>query len=393
MRIYGTRTFFNSAVAGEHGMKIVFITNMCSHFVRPLFEILARRYEVKFYFTGGHEAYWYKRNELKSGDFKGTYLGGLLLSGNFKVTPGLFALPWLQCGAVVKTIDDRFALPVAFCAAKLFGKPFILWTGLWAHPQTPLHRRTFGLTKFIYRHADAIITYGEHVRRYLTDIGIDERKIFCAPHATDNTVYDRPVGEAEKIQLKQRWKITVDSKVILFVGRLEEGKGLEYLAEAMGRLKDKAAFVLVGTGSKETGLRDLCTQKGVCAVFVGHVDNEELYFYYAMADIFVLPSVTTSDFKEPWGMVINEAMNQGCAVVTTDAVGAAAGGLVEEGKTGFIVAEKNSARLAEALEHLLKDETMRRRMGQAGRAKIAAWTPQQQAEGFARAFAYVENDH
>jgi len=375
-------------------LKILFITNMCTHYVRPFFDILAERHDVEFYFTGGHEAYWHKSNELRSGNFKGTYLPGIFLFGTFRITPRLFFLRWWHYDVVVKTIDDRFALPLVFCAAKLFRKPFVLWTGLWAHPQTSVHRWTFGLTRFIYRRSDAIATYGEHVRRYLIALGIDERKVFCALHATDNAAYNRPVGIEEKARLKQHLGMTAGDQSVLYVGRLEEGKGVDYLIDALARLKRPGVMLLlVGTGSKEQDLRAMCLDKAVHVVFAGHVPNEQLYLYYAAADIFVLPSVTTLYFKEPWGMVINEAMNQGCAVVTTNAVGAAAGGLVEEGKTGFIVAEKNSAQLAEALERLLKDETLRRRMGQAGRLKIRDWTPRQQAEGFAQALEYVKSDN
>ena len=375
-------------------VKIIFITNMCTHYTRPLFEILAGRYDAGFYFTGGHEGYWHKQNELKPGNFRGRYLRGLLLPGHVKITPGLLCLPWRGCDAVIKTIDDRFALPLAFCAAKLFRKPFVLWTGLWAHPQTPVHRWTFALTRSIYRRADAIVTYGEHVRRYLMDIGIDGRKIFCAPHATDNAVYDRPVTDTQKAELKKRLGIAADERVILYVGRLEDGKGLDHLIEAAASFKRVGVtLLLVGTGSKETGLRAMCTNRGVRAVFAGHVPNEQLYVYYALADIFVLPSVTTADFKEPWGMVINEAMNQGCAVVTTDAVGAAAGGLVEDGKNGLIVQEKDSKALADAFERLLSDERLRRDMGTAGRAKISGWTPRQAAQGFVKALEYAQSHY
>ena len=100
-------------------LNILFITNMCTHYVRPLFEILAKQHEVGFYFTGGHEAYWHKQNVLKSGDFQGTYLSGIFLCGKIKITPRLFALPWKKCDVVIKTIDDRFALPMVFCAAKV----------------------------------------------------------------------------------------------------------------------------------------------------------------------------------------------------------------------------------------------------------------------------------
>src|SRR2546429_3880660 len=49
----------------------------------------------------------------------------------------------------------RFALPAAYLVARSKRVPFLLWTGLWSRVDTPLHRRIFALTRFLYRHADA----------------------------------------------------------------------------------------------------------------------------------------------------------------------------------------------------------------------------------------------
>ena len=85
------------------------------------------------------------------------------------------------------------------------------------------------------------------------------------------------------------------------------------------------------------------------AQFVGYVSPEEALTYYATADLFVLPSITMPTGKEPWGLVINEAMNQGLPVIATEAVGAAAGGLVQAGVNGFIVPERDSEAIAQAM--------------------------------------------
>ena len=77
--------------------------------------------------------------------------------------------------------------------------------------------------------------------------------------------------------------------------------------------------------------------------------------------------------KEPWGLVVNEAMNQGVPVVVTEAVGAAAGGLVQSGRNGFVVPERNSAALAQAIERILTDAKLRKEMSQNSRQIIAGW--------------------
>ena len=71
---------------------------------------------------------------------------------------------------------------------------------------------------------------------------------------------------------------------------------------------------------------------------LGFVPRDELPALYAAADALVLPSIRTATFLEPWGLVVNEAMHQGTPVIASDAVGAAAGGLVRDGRNGLVVA-------------------------------------------------------
>jgi glycosyltransferase involved in cell wall biosynthesis len=370
-------------------MNIVFVTNIRTHYVIRLFELLAAKYKMMFYFTGGYEAYWEKRNKLWSGNFPNCDLKGFFLAPGFKVTPGLFNLPFKKIDVFIKTVDDRFALLFIFLTAKLKKRPFILWTGIWDHPQTWLHRRTFCITMMIYRHADAIVVYGQHVEKYLETLGVDSKKIFIAPHSVDNERFNSRVSEMEKRDLKEQLGLS-EGRMILYVGRLEQCKGLDDLIEAVAGIRQiPFHLVFIGDGSARQRLEEKCQQQAIFYKFLNHIPNKELYRYYAIADIFVLPSVTTKHFKEPWGLVVNEAMNQGCPVVATDAVGAAAGGLVEDGSNGYIVPEKNSCALKEAIEKLLKDDDLRIVMSQNAKEKIKRWTPEQTVTGFVQAIDFV----
>jgi glycosyltransferase involved in cell wall biosynthesis len=106
---------------------------------------------------------------------------------------------------------------------------------------------------------------------------------------------------------------------------------------------------------------------------------------YAGSDVVVVPSVPTRDFLEPWGLVVNEAFHQGVPVIATDAVGAAAGGLVQHERTGLIVPAGDPGALRDALGRLRADPALRRRLGSAGRDAMAAYTPAKWAEGMSRA--------
>ncbi len=369
--------------------KIVFVTNICPHYATRLFELLARKYDINFYFTGGHESYWEKKNKLCLGEFKGQYLGGVFLWPGFKITFKLFALFGQGMGVVIKTIDDKFALPLVFLIARIRRKPFILWTGLWHHPETLVHKISRFFTKAIYHYSDAIIVYGEHIKEYLTSLGVSREKIFIAPHAVNNDLFNRDVPVEGKQRLKSEIGLP-QGKVILYVGRLEKCKGLEYLIEALKGIRgDGFSMIFIGRGAMKDVFKEKCREYKLRHIFLGYIANEELYRYYAISDIFVLPSITTKNFKEPWGLVINEAMNQGCVVITTQAVGAARGGLVQDQETGLIVPEKDRDALQAAIETLLKDEVLLRTMGQAARERIKNWSQERMSEGFSRAINYV----
>ena len=292
----------------------------------------------------------------------------------------------------VKCINGRFALPITYIIARMKRKPFILWTGIWVRLQTPVQRLVFPLTRYIYRHSDAVVVYGEHVKRYLIDEGVSARKIFVASHATDNAFYAKPVQKSRKAALRLSLNASVDKKIILYLGRLEESKGVEFLLKAFVAVScSEAMLVIAGTGSLENSLRDLAHKLGIDARtrFCGYVPIEEAPLYYSQAWIFVLPSITTKTGKEPWGLVVNEAFNQGVPVVVTEAVGAAAGGLVKDGLNGFVVPERDSRALAKALDRLLASPDLHREFGARARQDVSSWNYVRNVEGYLQAIDYV----
>ena len=87
----------------------------------------------------------------------------------------------------------------------------------------------------------------------------------------------------------------------------------------------------------------------------------------------VIPSVSSTRWRESWGLVANEAMNCGLPVVSTDAVGAAAGGLVLNNRTGLIVPERDPSALAAALRLLIENRDERRCLGDAAKRHVLRW--------------------
>lgn len=148
-----------------------------------------------------------------------------------------------------------------------------------------------------------------------------------------------------------------DKKVILFVGRLAEKKGVTYLIEAMKQIDD-AILVIVGKGDLEDCLKEQAKEQGDKIRFIGAKTHSQLPEIYASADVFAAPSITASDGdKEGFGLVILEAMASGIPVVAS-----ASGGItdiIHNGENGLLSEEKNVSMIATALKRVLADDALR----------------------------------
>jgi phosphatidylinositol alpha-mannosyltransferase len=158
----------------------------------------------------------------------------------------------------------------------------------------------------------------------------------------------------------------VDNKInILFVGRIEERKGLIYLLEAYNLLKpiyDNIRLIIVGDGHLRQNCLNYARQNRIRDVhFEGVKNNEELKRYFETADIYCSPAI----FGESFGIVLLEGMAMGKPVC-----GFSNSGYKEllSGTKGeqFLAEPKNSVELAEKLETLIKDKNLRKEMGEWG---------------------------
>lgn len=287
--------------------------------------------------------------------------------------------------AVIAGLDGRVALPGAYAAARARRVPFVLWATIWAHPRTPAHALSYLPTRHLYRAADAVATYGPHVSRYVERLRGTDAGVVVAPQAVDVDHFAAPVPAPERAAARERAGGPGAELLVLFAGRLEREKGVEVLVEAWRRagLGPGARLALAGTGPLAPAVaRDLPEAR-----MLGRVGAAALPALYAAADMLVLPSIETRTFREPWGLVANEAMLQRTPVVASDLVGAVAGGLVRDGETGLSVAAGDAGALASALRVLAAAPDLRRTLGERARAAAEAYTPAAWAAGMGAALA------
>ena len=209
-----------------------------------------------------------------------------------------------------------------------------------------------------------------------------EEKITIIPPGVDTShFYPIPMDEArESIGLPN------DERILLFVGRIEPLKGLETLLRAIGLMRESGVqgqvphHLMVIGGDPDASGENLTTEmarlQGICkelglddlVLFLGKRGQDTLPYYYAAADVLIMPS-----HYESFGMVALEAMACGTPVVASQVGGLAF--LVVDGETGLVTPDGDPRALAERLTRLLTDEPLRERLGRqaAAYARQYSW--------------------
>jgi len=162
-----------------------------------------------------------------------------------------------------------------------------------------------------------------------------------------------------------------DEPVILAAGRLVEKKGFEYLLTAMRQMRHTTRLVIAGDGDLSNSLRQRASELGVASrvEFVGEADQPTMIRLYQSADVFALPSVHDSGGNvDGLPNVLLEAMSCGLAVVASRIGGVPQ--VVRDGENGIMVDEKSPEALAAALDPVLANADLRRRLGAAARRTI-----------------------
>jgi glycosyltransferase involved in cell wall biosynthesis len=157
---------------------------------------------------------------------------------------------------------------------------------------------------------------------------------------------------------------------VLFTGRLIERKGLEYLLRAIPSVLSRVAgtdFIISGDGDQRKKLETLCDELGLrdSVTFLGFVSKEQLAEEYAKCDIWVNPGIIDSwGDAEGLGIGSIEAYSYFKPVVASRVGGIA--DTIRDGETGYLVPEKDSPALADAISDLLSHPSKRERFGRAG---------------------------
>jgi glycosyltransferase involved in cell wall biosynthesis len=230
---------------------------------------------------------------------------------------------------------------------------------------------------YLRRCVDGFLAIGSANKDYYLHRGMRPDRIFPVPYAVDN-VWFAPRDPATRAQAKSELLSTLGiggpRNVVLFASKLTRRKRAADLVEAFSRLdlasiRPRPLLVVVGDGKERQALEARVAGSGQQddVRFLGFRNQSELPALYHAADLFVLPSDS-----EPWGLVVNEAMIAGCAVIASEEVGAAAD-LIKDGVNGYVFPAGDITALAGKLAAALSDPQWVAAASAASRSIASTW--------------------
>lgn len=319
-----------------------------------LFQLLSDRFEIKFFFQ--------EPADVKN-DFDSIYasgLGRIRIRGLGLMFVGFHDLCAMYSGVrwsdvfVSSFVWNSYSI-VGLVLCKLFNKRVVIWEEVnVVHPGLRFGIQ-HALIRLALKHIDAFFVCGESQNHFLISNGVAPEGIFVTneyPGHVYSDVQPRPVALPFKAH----------EKVILYLGRLVEVKGVKYLIEAFSVVEKQcndAALVIVGDGYLRKDLENLARQLGLHKIhFTGYIaDIRAKSYLFGRSCMVVVPSVITEKPSEggsyeAGAIVVLEALSAGRPVIGTDALGSSEV-FIKDGINGYIVPKRNVDALADKIVRLL----------------------------------------
>jgi len=258
----------------------------------------------------------------------------------------------------INLIHAHWVIPSGFIAIiikKIYNIPFVVT----AHGSDIFNfqgKIPTALKKIILLNANKITVISNTIKNEILSKFYSTLDITIIPMGVDSKLFN---SNNRDDSIKKKYNI--QGPFLLFVGRLIEKKGIEYLIRSLPeviKLFPKTKLLIIGTGILETKLKNL-VKKLKCddhIIFTGPIPNNILPKYYATADIFIGPSIRTTDsITGGLGITFVEATLAGCATIGTDIGGIGEISNIIKDKTGILVKQKDSKEISNSIIKLLNN--------------------------------------
>jgi Glycosyltransferase len=308
------------------------------------------------------------------------------LRGNKGEAP--FDVLWLHGYATANSLH-------AMLAAKSLGIPVLLRGDMWLRDR-PRGRAKLAL-KFLFfqilKHlANGVLSVGTLNADYWRHHLGNDFPQFMMPYAVDNNYFQQRshITPAQRSELLSELNLDPARPVILFASKLQKRKRCEDLIAAYQQLSSAPGIephpylVIVGDGEERAALERRAAKSGFSSIrFCGFRNQSELPRFFDIATVFVLPSR-----HEPWGLIVNEVMNAGRAVILSDDCGCQPD-LITDGVEGCVFPVGDVNALASSLRKVLATPETSAQMGQRGLERIQHWSFEEDIQSLRQALAYT----
>lgn len=210
----------------------------------------------------------------------------------------------------------------------------------------------------ILQRADDIIATSREYVSLSNPLQAYRDKIVILPNTINENKLSLSEEDAVEIQrIRDRY---LGRPLVLFIGRHVHYKGIKYLIRCVPMLKQDAVVLIAGTGVQTAQL--MAQAKDNPSIhFIGRVPNEHIKFYLYASSVFAFPSI---DRREAFGVALAEALYCGLPAVSFHIDGSGTTFVNRDNQTGLVVPNRDCEAFADAVNRLLEDEPLRKRLSQ-----------------------------
>ncbi len=252
-------------------------------------------------------------------------------------------------GRIANLLKKSLGIPYIVCT---YGMEIATWSNA---------ERVRRQLETVLQNADAVLYINEQTKQELLELGVPENNLVALYPGLDT----QKLSVMSDINTVLK-KYNITKPYVLSVARLVKRKGIDDLIEAFTKLApDNTQLVLAGDGPERTSLEK---NAGDNILFLGKVSDEDLHALYANASVFALtPKELPGDY-EGFGIVYIEAAFFGIPTLGTRTGGVT--GAIEDTVTGLLAEPGNVSSIQEALHKLLREPTIAKQYGQAGKERV-----------------------
>lgn len=231
--------------------------------------------------------------------------------------------------------------------------------------------------RFLFRAVNGCLAIGSLNKDFYHHHGVCDSKIFIVPYVVNNKFFQKKslLSPEDILQLSSSYDLDETRKIILFASKMIERKRAKdllrayFLLTSHYQMSSLPYLIFIGDGGEREALEEIANAHPSkdYIKFLGFKNQTELPKYFALCDVFVLPSE-----DEPWGLIVNEVMNAARPIIASDQVGCTPD-LIKNGVNGYIFKVGDHAQLADFMLEILSSNDKINIMGNASLDIIEKW--------------------